>query len=179
MSESILIRSEQPSDAAAIEALQHLAFGPGAYARAAFRVREQAPHEPALSFVAELNGMLVGSVRFTPIIIGDRSGLLLGPLVVAPSYKGLGYGKALMRHSVEAARQAGHGFVVLVGDLPYYWPFGFRQLPPKQVTMPGPVDPARLLVAELKPGAAEGLRGQVRGVRPTLDTRTGLNARRR
>ena len=32
--------------------------------------------------------------------------------------------------------------------------------------MPGPVDPARLLVAELKPGAAEGLQGMVRGSAP-------------
>ena len=51
-------RLEQPSDAAAIEALQHAAFGPGAYARAAFRVREQAPHDPTLSFLTELNGEL-------------------------------------------------------------------------------------------------------------------------
>ena len=162
MSPKSITRLERPSDAAAIEALQHAAFGPGAYARAAFRVREQAPHDPALSFLTELDGALIGSVRMTPIRVGDeRSGLLLGPLVVEPVYKGQGYGKALMRHVMEEARKAGWPFVILVGDQPYYWPFGFRPLPPRQGAMPGPVDPARFLVAELVPGAAEGLEGRV------------------
>ena len=46
MSPNTITRLERPTDAAAIDALQHAAFGPGAYARAAFRVREQAPHDP-------------------------------------------------------------------------------------------------------------------------------------
>jgi predicted N-acetyltransferase YhbS len=168
MSSNPVSRPEQPSDAAAIEALQRAAFGPGAYARAAFRVREQAPHDPTLSFLTELNGAVIGSVRMTPIRVGDAEsarGMLLGPLVVEPAHKNQGYGKALMRLAMEEARKAGCPFVILVGDQPYYWPFGFRPLPPGSVGMPGPVDPARLLVAELRPGAAKGLAGMVRGVR--------------
>ncbi len=175
MSQNIIIRLERPSDAAAIDALQHAAFGPGAYARAAFRVREQAPHDPTLSFVTERDGVLIGSVRMTPISVGEAMGLLLGPLVVEPLYKGQGYGKALMRHVMEEARKAGWLFVILVGDQPYYWPFGFRPLPPRRVAMPGPVDPARFLVAELVPGAAEGLAGTVKGV----VMKTALPAKRR
>jgi predicted N-acetyltransferase YhbS len=71
-----------------------------------------------------------------------------------------------MRLVVEEARKAGYPYIILVGDQPYYWPFGFRPLPPGRVQMPGPVDPARLLVAELQPGMAEGLEGMVRGFRP-------------
>jgi predicted N-acetyltransferase YhbS len=160
---TIVTRLEQPSDAHAIEALHHAAFGPGAYARAAFRVREQAPHDPTLSFVTEIDGVLIASVRLTPIRIGAERGLLLGPLVVEPARNGQGYGKALMREAMEAARQAGYPFVVLVGDQPYYWPFGFRPAPPGRVAMPGPVDPARLLVAELTPGTAADLKGAVKG----------------
>lgn len=178
MPETIVTRPERPSDAKAIEALHHVAFGPGARARAAFRVREQAPHDMALSFVTEKNGAIVASVRLTPIAVGDRFGLLLGPLVVDPAHKNQGYGKALMRLSVDEARKAGVPFIILVGDQPYYWPFGFRPLPPKSVTLPGPVDPARLLVVELRPGAAEGLSGMVRGladpaVRPEALRRRG------
>lgn len=165
MPEKIVTRPEQPSDGPAIDALQQLSFGPGAYARAAFRVREQAPHALPLSFVTERDGQLIGSVRLTPVSIGEREGLLLGPLVVDPCCKNMGYGKALMRLALQEARKAGHAFVVLVGDEPYYGPFGFRRLPPKSVSMPGPVDPARLLVAELQPAAAEGLQGMVRGLR--------------
>lgn len=164
MTQKPISRLERPDDAAAIEALQNSAFGPGAYARAAFRVREQAPHDPSLSFLTEIDGALVGSVRMTPIRVGgDAYGLLLGPLVVEPAHKGQGHGKALMRLVMEEARKAGWPFVILVGDQPYYWPFGFRPLPPGRVQMPGPVDPARLLVAELQPGSAADLTGMVRG----------------
>ncbi len=158
-------RPERDTDNLAIEALQRAAFGPGAYARAAFRVREQAPHDPALSLVAERDGALIGSVRMTPISVGERQGLLLGPLVVDPCCKGEGHGKALVRLALKTAEAAGHDFVILVGDLPYYGPLGFKPLPPKAVALPGPVDPERLLAAELRPGAAEGLAGMVKGVR--------------
>ena len=69
-----------------------------------------------------------------------------------------------MRLALEKARKAGCPFVLLVGDAPYYAPFGFRSLPAGSVRMPGPVNPARLLVAELKPGATEGLSGTVAGI---------------
>ncbi len=167
MNNQTITRPELPSDDPAIEALQHAAFGPGAYARAAFRVREQAPHDRRLSFLTERESALIASVRMTPIAVGNGAseggGLLLGPLVVDPPFKGQGYGKALMRLVMEEARQAGVAFVILVGDQPYYWPFGFRPLPPGKVQMPGPVDPQRFLVAELLPGAVEGLQGMVRG----------------
>ena len=66
-----------------------------------------------------------------------RAGLLLGPLVVEPAYKGKGHGKALMRLAMEEARKAGWPFVILVGDQPYYWPFGFRPLPRARCRCPG------------------------------------------
>ncbi len=164
MPETILTRPERPSDDDRIAALQRLAFGPGAYARAAFRVREQAPHDRSLSFVTEADGEPIASVRLTPIRVGERRGLLLGPLVVDPAHTNLGYGKSLMRLALEEARRIGCPFVLLVGDAPYYAPFGFRPLPAGSVRMPGPVDPARLLVAELKPGATESLSGTVAGI---------------
>ena len=165
MREPVQIRAEDAADAAAIERMQREVFGPGAYARAAFRVREQAHHDPAASFVAMRGGIMIGSVRLTPITVGEQAGYLLGPLMVDPVLKGQGFGKALLAHSIEAARGAGHAFIVLVGDEPYYGPFGFKRVPPGTVRMPGPVNPARLLVAELRPGGAEGLAGPVRGVR--------------
>lgn len=159
-------RLERASDADAVERLQALAFGPGAYARAAFRVREQAPHDPNLSFVTEKDGRLVGSVRLTPIAVGRDRGHLLGPLVVDPAFANQGYGRALVRHALEQARAAGHRFVILVGDLPYYGPFGFTGIARGRVRMPGPVDPARLLVAWLDPESPLDLEGLVHGVRP-------------
>ena len=49
--------------------------------------------------------------------------------------------------------------MVLVGDEPYYGKAGFKPMPKGQVTMPGPVDPARLLVAELVARRRRGIGG--------------------
>jgi predicted N-acetyltransferase YhbS len=63
--------------------------------------------------------------------------------------------------SLELAKSKGHRLVLLVGDEPYYGPLGFRPVKKGDVKMPGPVDPARLLVAELVDGAAAGIKGAV------------------
>jgi len=161
------IRPEQPADAQAIDDLNDRVFGPGRYVRAAYRLRDGVPHDPTLSLVAIAHGAIIGSVRLTPIAIGGRPALLLGPLCVEPAWQNRGCGKALVRGSVEAARAAGHALVLLVGDEPYYGPLGFTRIPPGQVTMPGPVDPLRLLIAALKVGAADGLAGPVERMLPT------------
>jgi predicted N-acetyltransferase YhbS len=158
-------RLEQPGDSHTIETLHAEVFGPGRFAKSAYRLREGVRHDPALSFVAECDGAMVASVRLTPIRIGSRPALLLGPLVVDPVYKGQGAGKTLVRISLEAAKKAGHEIVLLVGDEPYYGPLGFSQLPPYAVTMPGPADPRRVLVAGLVEGALEGLSGPATSVR--------------
>lgn len=162
----LTITHESLSAAEAIEKLHRRTFGPGRFARTAFRLREQAPHDRALSFTAYVGTMMVGSVRLTPIAIGDTPALLLGPLTVEPPFRTVGIGGRLMSVSMDAARAAGHKLVVLVGDEPYYRRFGFRPVPHGSVQMPGPVDPARLLVAELQPGAFAGVSGPARGVAP-------------
>jgi predicted N-acetyltransferase YhbS len=155
------VRREEPHDAAAIEALNDEAFGPGRYVRSAYRLRDGVAHDPGLSFVGEAGSTLIGSVRLTPIRIGSRPALLLGPLAVARAWKDRGCGKLLVRTAVAAAREAGHSLILLVGDEPYYGPLGFKRVAAGSVTMPGPVDPDRLLIAELRPGAADDLTGPV------------------
>ncbi len=157
----LLIALERDIDNDAIEKLHERTFGPGRFARTAFRIREQATHDRALSFTARVGTMLVGSVRLTPVHIGQTPALLLGPLTVEPPFKSVGIGGRLMETSMEAAREAGHSLVILVGDAPYYGRFGFFAVPPGQVSLPGPVDPGRLLVAELRPGAFAGVGGMV------------------
>lgn len=152
-------RPERPDDDPTIDLLHQEAFGPGRFARAAYRLREGVLHDPALSFVAHAGERMIASVRMTPIAIGGRPALLLGPLVVLPACKGRGAGKALVRMAVEAARAGGHAVVLLVGDLNYYGPLGFSRLHRYQITLPGPVDPDRALVAGLIEGAVEGLGG--------------------
>ena len=163
-SSSFAIRLETDGDAFVLSELSAQAFGPGRFARSAYRVREGVPPVQALSLCAVLDARLVGGIRFTSIRIGDGEGaLLLGPLVVDPAEKGKGYGKALVEEGLARAKAEGFRLVLLVGDMPYYGRFGFQPVPPGRITLPGPVDPARLLALELVPGALAGATGGVKG----------------
>ncbi|MGC2788309.1 MAG: N-acetyltransferase, partial [Roseiarcus sp.] len=99
----------------------------------------------------------------TPIAIGDAPALLLGPLFVEPVFRSQGIGEALVKSSLEAAKAAGWKLVILVGDEPYYSRMGFQRAPKGHVSLPGPVDPERLLYCELVPGALAAANGAARG----------------
>jgi predicted N-acetyltransferase YhbS len=146
----------------AVEALGANAFGPGRFARTAFRLREGVKHENKLSFVALRDNQLVGSVRITRILIGERPALVLGPLAVEASSKNEGIGKKLMAEAVQAAKNQDHELIILVGDEPYYRPFGFKRVASGQITLPGPVDSARFLYCELQEGTVKLFHGSAR-----------------
>ena len=161
------IEHEGPEHWADIEYLHDLSFGPGRFAKTAYRLREGVAPLPELSFVAWMkNGgtrRMVGSVRFSPIRIGEMPALLLGPLAVDPKVRGKGAGLELMARGLDEARKYRHRLVILVGDAPYYGKAGFIQVPPGQIRLPGPVDPTRLLACELVPGALMDATGDARG----------------
>jgi predicted N-acetyltransferase YhbS len=152
---------ETADDAASIDRLNERTFGPGRYAKTAYRIREDVSHSLDLSFTARIGSLLVGSVRLSQVRIGTTAALLLGPLTVEPPFRERGIGQALMERALSEARGRGHRLVVLVGDEPYYGKAGFKRVPKGVVTMPGPVDPARLLVCELQTGAFESVTGMV------------------
>ncbi|MBV5263402.1 GNAT family N-acetyltransferase [Pinisolibacter aquiterrae] len=155
------IRPETAADHDAIAALHDHAFGPGRFARTASRLREGVAADPDLSLVARVGPRLAGSVTMTPILIGAEPALLLGPLAVDPDFENRGIGRALVRETLARAAAAGHRLVLLVGDGPYYGRLGFHPVSPERVRMPGPVDPRRVLVAELVEGAREAAQGLV------------------
>jgi predicted N-acetyltransferase YhbS len=159
---ALTILPEKADDAPAIDRLHERTFGPGRYARSAFRIREGRGHLLALSFTARIGSLLIGSVRLTPIAVGETPALLLGPLTVEPPFRTRGVGTALIERALKDAKSAKHKLVVLVGDEPIYAKSGFKRILKGQVKMPGPVDPARLLVAELVPGAFDGVAGMIR-----------------
>ncbi|MCC6887167.1 MAG: N-acetyltransferase [Hyphomicrobiales bacterium] len=159
---SLTILPETADDALAVERLHERTFGPGRYAKSAYRLREGKGHILDLSFIARIGTLLVGSLRMWPIRIGDAPALLLGPLTVEPPFRGHGIGKALMERALAEARARHHRLVLLVGDEPYYRRVGFQAIPKGQATMPGPVDPARLLVCELVQGAFADVSGPIR-----------------
>lgn len=157
----LTLRNELPADHAAIERLHERAFGPGRFARTAFRLREGVPPETKLSFAAHVGTFLVGSVKVTAVRAGGHGALMLGPLTVDPAFEGRGIGAALMNASIEAARAEGHDLILLVGDAAYYARFGFVPVAPGQLVLPGPADPRRFLALELVAGVLAQRQGTV------------------
>lgn len=159
-------RPQKAEDAQIVNALHAQAFGPGRFARSAYRVREEASPELDLSLTAWNGAELIGVIHFTRILVGDKKGaLLLGPLAVVPQFHGQGWGMKLIREGMARAKTASHRLILLVGDLPYYTRAGFSVVPHGQISLPGPVNPARLLAAELSSGSLAEYSGLVRGAR--------------
>ncbi len=78
---SLTLEPTTEHDAEPIERLNERVFGPGRFARTAYRIRETTPADLSLSFVARVGTLLVGATAMTPIAIGGEPALLLGPLM--------------------------------------------------------------------------------------------------
>ena len=165
------IRPESVGDHERVERLVDLAFGPGRFAKTAYRLREGILPDARLSFVAQDrdSSELWGSVRFWPVTIGETPALLLGPLAVVPELRGRGIGVSLMQHGISAAATLReYDAIILVGDEPYYAKVGFAKLKLGQIGFPGPVDPDRVLALALKDGVLDTLSGDVKRARIDL-----------
>ncbi len=174
------IRLEQPADSVAIEELLDLTFGAGRRNKTSYRFRDGIAPLGELCFVAEAEaGLLVGSVRYWPILAGSAPALLLGPLAIEPARQGRGVGRALVFHSLDVAAQAGHRLVFLVGDHAYYERFGFDPVPPG-IVMPNESS-ARLQYRLLDPSLALPERAVLRrspgGISPPAGHATPLAAK--
>lgn len=156
------IMPERPVDGPLIDPLLDRTFGHERHGKTVYRLREDIRPVKALSFVAvHEDDSLLASIRYWPIRVGDTPAILLGPLAVEPAQQGRGIGKGLVYHSLTEARKLGHGTCVVVGDPAYYEPFGFQPAVSYGLILPGPVDPPRFQVLELKPGALDGVHGLI------------------
>ncbi|MEO0636913.1 MAG: N-acetyltransferase [Pseudomonadota bacterium] len=155
---AIRMVAETPDDLELVTQLHEEVFGPGRFAKTAFRLREGKQPRYDLSRLAWRGDQLLGAVRMTGIAIGDGSAVLLGPLCVRREIKGMGLGRALMKTAMEASWSADETVVLLVGDAAYYSPFGFQRA--VDVELPGPADPARTLIA-VRDGSPSDWSGKV------------------
>ncbi len=172
----VTIRDEIAADLTAREALLDAAFGETRFEKTSERLREERRPARGLSLTAEHEGELVGTVRLWSVAAGTAGdGLLLGPLAVDADSRKLGIGGKLMREALWRAARAGHRFVMLVGDAPYYARFGFEPAP-AGLDLPGPVERARFLAFEIIPGALSGAEGPVVATGERLGDRRGAHA---
>lgn len=159
-----ILRPMTPDDLPQVSALHDRVFGPGRYARSAYRVREgrSAGLLSPYCRVGIIDGRIMAAINLTDITIGGIPGALqLGPVVVESEYANQGHGRRIIGEAMDAARHGSERLVVLVGDEPYYRRYGFAVVPAGQIWLPGPVNPARLLAAELVPGSIAEYHGLV------------------
>lgn len=155
------VTDESAADFEARECLLDEAFGAARFEKTVERLREGRLPASGLALVVKDASELIGTLRLWPIRAGDVPALLLGPLAVARAHRSLGIGRRLMREALSRAAAARHDAILLVGDAPYYEPFGFARRHTQKLTLPGPVDEVRFLGLELKAGALDGAKGEV------------------
>ncbi|WP_417248186.1 GNAT family N-acetyltransferase [Celeribacter sp.] len=156
----IRIDEERAEDWWEVEYLYDTCFAPGRELLSSYRLRDGVKRVAELCLVARDENDLVGAaIRFWPVMIGPHKALLLGPIAVHPTRQGEGLGGHLIRESLHKAAGLSWERVLLVGDAPYYSRFGFERL--DNVVMPPPTNPDRVLGYALKPGAWDGVSGEV------------------
>ncbi len=154
------LEEETEADWWEVEALYDLCFAPGRTALSSYRLRDGVAKVAELCLtLRDTDGTLAAVIRFWPVRVGGQKVLLLGPIAVHPTRQGEGLGAILMHESLAEAARLGWERVLLVGDAPYYRKFGFRKL--EGVEMPPPTNPDRVLGLSLRPGAWDGVAGEV------------------
>jgi putative acetyltransferase len=121
----VAIRPEQPGDAAAIQAVHAASFPTDLESRLVDLLRGAG--RLLVSLVAEVGGVVVGHVAFSPVTaVSGAVGVGLAPVAVTEPHRPGGIAAALIRAGLEACGAAGFGWVVVMGEPAYYSRFGFR-----------------------------------------------------
>lgn len=165
---ALTIRHEEDADFGAIRQVNEQAFaddrGPGTdEADLADALRRNG--NVVVSLVAELDGVVVGHVLFSPMTIElPRGGLYqtvaLGPLAVRPEAQNQGIGSVLVNAGLDEMRELGHGAVFLLGHPTYYPRFGFAPARHRGIIYQDGRDSFQVI--ELRPGALDGITGAAR-----------------
>jgi len=159
----MLIRKEDPNDYAAVHAVNAAAFETQAEANLVDILRKDA--QPIVSLVAEEEGVIMGHILFSPVLLSGFTDLKimgLGPMAVAPKFQRKGVGSALIETGLELCKQLGHGAIIVLGHPGDYPRFGFRPSVLYDITCEYDVPEDVFMVIELQPGYLEGSSGVIK-----------------
>ena len=128
--DDVTVRPEQVTDHHVIDRIHTAAFARDIEARLVRRLRDG--EDSYLGLVAELAGEPIGHIVFTAVVIDPADAVdvrfaALGPMAVLPDFQRRGVGRILIRHGLDACREAGYGGVVVLGYPEYYPRFGFHR----------------------------------------------------
>ena len=159
---NLTIRLETPADHLVVEELTREAFWnlyrPGCDEHyTTHLIRGHEDFLPDLSFVAEVDGQIVGSIVYTRSRVVNEEGervetATFGPLCVHPGWQRRGVGSALIGHTRSLVAQRGCPAIIILGDPRNYCRHGFKTGKDLNVGTPDGKFPLGLLVLELRPG---------------------------
>lgn len=156
------LRHELPTDHRTVEELTREAFWnlqvPGCDEHyLVHHLRRHADYLPELSFVAEVDGRIVGHVATTrSVLVSDTrelSTITMGPISVHPEFQRRGIGRAMVEKVCDEARARGFAAVVILGHPHNYVGYGFRNGKDLGIAMEDGSHPLGLLAMELSPGS--------------------------
>lgn len=124
----IEIRSEEPGQVDQVRRVVQSAFPTDAESRLVDALR--ANGKAIISLVAAEGDEVVGHVLFSPVSTAPLSaakGIGLAPVAVDPNHQRQGIGSQLIRHGLQAAKELGYEYCVVLGNPRYYQRFGFKK----------------------------------------------------
>lgn len=168
--DNLIIRNEQEKDHRAVEETTREAFWnqyvPGCDEHyLVHAIRKSPDFIPALAFVAELDGAIVGSIFFTKSCVVDEHGtkhdtITFGPVSVLPAWHNKGIGAKLIDHAIDIAKELGYKAILIYGYEGYYRRFGFRHAKEYCISNPDGKYPAAHMALELAPDALRSISGK-------------------
>ena len=167
------IRNEKKEDYRAVENLIRESFWnvyrPGCLEHYVIhKLRDDVDFIPELSFVMELDGRLIGQNMFMKANIKADDGrdvpiMTMGPICIAPEFKGKGYGKILLDYSLERAKEYGCQALCFEGNINFYGKSGFTfasNFGIRYHGLPDGEDASFFLCKELEEGYLDGVTGE-------------------
>ncbi len=141
-----------------IEDLLDTCFGKDRKSRTAYILRHGSKPISSLSFIAQKDKGLIGSISCSLVVLkpieddslnAPISLIMLGPIAISPHHQNIGVGYSIItkvtdtiQNSLEYQNKA----MILIGDYEYYSRFGFCKFAENEWQLPGAFDKERLLI---------------------------------
>lgn len=182
MRDDIIIRPEAPKDYKDIVSLVLRSFREGTdysdgtdIVALIEEIRYSEYYIPKLSFVAELDGKIVGHFLFSKFPLSptkegghgdgkDTEIVMLAPVSVHADYLGQGIGKAMLTLGIEKVKAFGYKGITVEGNFNFYNKVGFRTSSEYNIfpTSGYPMtEPRCMMCQETTEGSLEGIQGYI------------------
>jgi predicted N-acetyltransferase YhbS len=172
MHNEVIIRKEKAADEREVETVTREAFWnlfvPGCNEHyLAHILRFHKDFMPDLSYVAELDGRIIGNIMYARSWVVDENGatlntLTFGPVSVHPKHQRRGIGSMLIVKTIEEAKAKNEPAIIIYGSPSNYCKFGFKSAKDFNISTQDGKYPFGMLALELKEGVLENRRWMFR-----------------